>query len=89
LQGWAANNMGARASEFLLRHDPRDVNMAVGRAIDKDYASAMAVIIQTRENIVALIDASALSECVKPTADEHPIPQMELVPLKRRRGWLK
>ncbi len=89
LERWVANNMGPRASEFLLRYDPKDVNIAFGRAIDKDYPSAIAAIIRTRGNIVALIDARASDKCVKPTTAEHPIPQMELIPLNRRRGWLK
>jgi hypothetical protein len=38
-------------------------------------AAAIAAIIQTRENIAALIDARASYKCVKPTTAEHPIPQ--------------
>jgi hypothetical protein len=75
LERWIANNMGTRASEILLRHDPSDVNIAFESAIDKHHASAIAAIIQTRENIAALIDARALYRCVKPTTGEHPIPQ--------------
>lgn len=75
LERWVANNMGPRASEVLLRHDPKDVNIAFESAIDKDHASAIAAIIQTRENIAALIDAGASDKCVKPTTAEHPIRQ--------------
>lgn len=75
LERWVANNMGPRASEILRRHDPKDVNMTFESAIDKDHASAIAAIIQTRENIAAMIDARASDKCVKPTAAEHPIPQ--------------
>ena len=75
LEKWVANNMGPRASEILLRHDPKDVNIAFESAIDKDHASAIAAIIQTRENIAALIDARASDKCVKPTTAEHPIRQ--------------
>lgn len=75
LEKWVANNMGPRASEILLRHDPKDVNIAFESAIDKNHASAIAAIIQTRENITALIDARASDKCVKPTTAEHPIRQ--------------
>jgi hypothetical protein len=59
LERWIANNMGPRASEILLRHDPKDINIAFESAMDKEHASAIAAIIQTRENIAALIDARA------------------------------
>ncbi len=75
LQRWVANDLGPRASEILLRHDPKDVNLAFESTTGKDHASAIAAIIQTRENIAALIDARASDKCVKPTAAEHPIPQ--------------
>jgi hypothetical protein len=75
LERWVANNMGPRASEILLRHDPKDVNIAFESALHGDHASAIAAIIQTRENITALIDAKASDKCVKPTTAEHPIPQ--------------
>jgi hypothetical protein len=72
LEGWVANNMEPRASEILLRHDPKDVNTAFESAMDKDHASAIAAIIQTRENISALINAGASDKCVTPTTGEHP-----------------
>jgi hypothetical protein len=75
LERWAANNMGPRASETLLRHDPKDVNITFESAINRDHASAIAAIIQTKENIAALIDARASDKCVKPTTAEHPIRQ--------------
>jgi hypothetical protein len=75
LERWVANNMGPRASEILLRHDPKDVNITFESALHGDHASAIAAIIQTRENIAALIDAKASDKCVKPTTAEHPIPQ--------------
>lgn len=75
LERWVANNMGPRASEILLRHDPKDVNIAFESTIGKEHASAIVAIIQTRENIAALIDARASNKCVKPTTAEHPIPQ--------------
>jgi hypothetical protein len=75
LQSWVADNMGPRASEILQRHDPKDVNMAFESTIGKDHASAIVAIIQTRENIAALIEARASDKCVKPTTVEHPIPQ--------------
>ncbi len=74
LERWTANNLGPRASEIVLRHDPKNVNTAFESAIDKDHASAIAAIIQTRENIAALIDAKTSNRCVKPTAAEHPFP---------------
>jgi hypothetical protein len=75
LERWIANNMGPRASDVLQRHDPKDVNIIFESAIDKDHELAIAAIIQTRENIVALIDARASYRCVKPTTAEHPLPQ--------------
>ena len=75
LERWVANNMGPRASEILLRHDPKDVNIVFESTIGKEHASAIVAIIQTRENIAALIEARASNRCVKPTTAEHPIPQ--------------
>jgi hypothetical protein len=75
LEGWVANNMGPRASEVVLRHDPKGVNVAFDGAIGKNHALAMSEIIQTRENIAALIGARASDKCVKPTTAEHPIPK--------------
>ena len=74
LERWVETNMGPRASQILLRHDPKNVNTAFESAIHKDHASAIAAIIQTRENIAALIDAKASDKCVKPTMAEHPLP---------------
>jgi hypothetical protein len=75
LERWVADNIGPRASEILLRHDPKDANMTFENTMDKAHASAMVAIIQTRENIAALIEARASDKCVKPTTAEHPIPQ--------------
>lgn len=75
LERWAANNMGPRASEILLRYDPKDVNISFESTTSKEHASAIVAIIQTRENILALIEAGASDKCVKPTTTEHPIPQ--------------
>lgn len=74
LERWAADNMGPRASEILRRHDPKDVNIAFQSTMDQDHASAITAIIQTRENIGALIHAGASDKCVKPTTAEHPMP---------------
>ncbi len=75
LEQWVADAMGPKASEILLRHDPRDVNIRFENTLDKDHASAIAAIIQTRENIAALMEARASDKCVKPTPAEHPIPR--------------
>jgi hypothetical protein len=74
LERWVGDNMGPRASEILLRHDPKELNVAFESAIDKDHASAMATIIQTKENIEALIEAKVSDKCVKPAMAEHPFP---------------
>ena len=74
MERWVENNMGPRASQILLRHDPKNVNTAFESEINKDHASVIAAIIQTRENIAALIDAKASDKCVKPTTAEHPFP---------------
>jgi len=75
LERWVADNIGPRASEILLRHDPKEANMTFENTMDKAHASAMVAIIQTRENIAALIEARASDKCVKSTTAEHPIPQ--------------
>jgi len=75
LEQWVADAMGPKASEILLRHDPKDVNINFENTLGKDHASAIVAIIQTRENISALIEAGASNRCVKPTTTEHPIPQ--------------
>jgi hypothetical protein len=74
LERWIADNLGPRASEILLRHDPKNVDTAFESVIDKDHASAIAAIIQTKENVGALIDAKTSNNCVKPTTAEHPFP---------------
>jgi len=74
LERWVADNIGPRASEILLRHDPKDINMTFESATSKDHASAIVAIIQTRENIATLIEAEASYKCVKQTTTEHPIP---------------
>jgi hypothetical protein len=66
--------MGSSASEIPERRDPKDVNVAFKSALNKDHATEIAAIVQTRENIEALIDAGASDKCVKPTTAENPIP---------------
>jgi|SRR5579863_1755074 len=75
LERWVGDNIGPRASEILLRHDPKAANMTFENTMGKDHASAIVAIIQMRENIAALIEAVASDRCVKPTTKEHPIPQ--------------
>ncbi|HLX13750.1 MAG TPA: hypothetical protein VKS24_00915 [Bradyrhizobium sp.] len=75
LERWVAENIGPRASEILLRHDPKDANMTFENTMGKDHAAAIVAIIQTRENVAALIEARASDRCVKPPTAEHPIPQ--------------
>jgi hypothetical protein len=74
LERWVAEAIGPKASEILQRHDPKHVNMNLESTLDKDHASAVATVVQTRENIAALIDAGASDKCVTPTTAEHPIP---------------
>jgi hypothetical protein len=75
LERWVAESMGPKASEILQRHDPKHVNVNLESTLDKDHASAVVTVIQTRENIAALIEAGASERCVKPTSVEHPIPK--------------
>jgi len=74
LERWVAKSMGPKASEVLQRHDPKHVNMNLESTLDKEHASAVVAIVQTRENIAALIEAGASDKCVKPMKVEHPIP---------------
>ena len=71
------DNLGPRASDVVRRHDPKDVNVSLESALDENHESSIAAISQTRENIVALVDAGTSDKCVRPTASEHPIPQPE------------
>jgi hypothetical protein len=90
LERWVADNMGPRASEILLRHDPKDANMTFESAKSKDHASAIVAIIQTRQNIATLVEAEASDKCVKPTATEHPIPgdvRNSVDPTTLRKKW--
>lgn len=75
LERWVAESMGPKASEILQRHDPKHVNINLESTLDKDHASAVVAVVQTRENIAALIEAGASERCVKPTRVEHPIPK--------------
>jgi hypothetical protein len=75
LERWVAESMGPKASEILQRHDPKHVNINLESTLDKDHASAVVTVVQTRENIAALIEAGASERCVKPTRVEHPIPK--------------
>ena len=77
LDTWVADNLGPRASDVVHRHDPKDVNIAFESALDKNHESSIAAISQTRENIVALLDAGTSDKCVRPTASEHPMLQPE------------
>lgn len=77
LETWVADNLGPSASDVVHRHDPKDVNIAFESALDKNHESSIAAISQTRENIVALLDARTSDKCVRPTASEHPMPQPE------------
>lgn len=75
VQTWVEGNMGPKASEVVLRHDPKDVDIgSESDVMDKDHASTTASIIQTRKNIAALREAGAADKCVKPTEPEHPLP---------------
>jgi hypothetical protein len=74
LERWVAETMGPKASEILRRHDSKHVNVNLESTLDKDHASAVVTVVQTRENIAALIEAGASEKCVKPTRVEHPIP---------------
>src|SRR5579863_606416 len=88
LERWVADNIGPRASEILLRHDPKHTNMRFENTMSKDHAAAMVVIIQTRENIAALIEARAADQCVKPTSLERLIPQVAGLG-QRPQGWFR
>jgi hypothetical protein len=77
LQTWVSDNLGPRASDILHRHDPKDANVALESALDKNHESSITAINQTKKNIVALLHAGTSDKCVKPTASEHPIPQPE------------
>jgi len=75
VEDWVASNVGPRASDIVRRHDPKDANVELENATDKNQAAAIVDIVQTREKIAALVKAGASDICVKPTTSEHPLPR--------------
>jgi hypothetical protein len=75
VEDWVASNVGPRASDIVRRHDPKDANVGLENAADKNQAAAIVDIVQTREKIAALVKAGASDICVKPTTSEHPLPR--------------
>ena len=75
VEDWVASNVGPQASDIVRRHDPKDANVELENATDKNQAAAIVDIVQTREKIAALVKAGASDICVKPTTSEHPLPK--------------